>query len=525
MQVNAMRKLLSISLILLSGLAQATTMNWIQSVGGDYTNAANWGGAVPGSNDLAYFALDASYSVALTANVITNNAMEIDGHIETVNLNLNSNTLVLVSAGTAFAQSTSRYNPQTNTVTIRNGTILMPNNASTAIGAGYNVSSNTIATLIFSNVTLNAAAFDLAWVNGGGVGRVTWNLYNSEVTLQNFALGWTRGGPSPGTGNVLVNASTLTVTNEIVVADYGNGLTCNLTVTNGTINALGGIFLGINGIPGPAPVIGNLNILENGQVYAGGVGVQLGYTAYGNVFLSGPNALLESGAIALNYHAGHCSLTNNGGVLQFTNASPTITPGAFGNFMITNGTVSFRGITNADVKCNQSGKALDSTNKVAFYGTNTFMLNAATNTTTQQAYTFSSNYGATNWSGLILTNGAMWRGGDIVITNGTLAGAGVISNNVTMQSGATVNANTNGQYFLCASNITLGGTCTLPNGYTPSGSGVIVFSNTVGTISGNFSSVPAGVSAQVNAHAVVLTTASATTPYNYALWQLMLLQK
>ena len=473
-----MKKLLIIAIVFLVGLSQAATIQWSSTTGGDYTNGANWtGGVVPGTNDVASFNLDASYSLALTANVITNSALEFNGNIETVSLNLNSNTLVLVSAGAAYAQSTSRYVVQTNTVTISNGTILMPNNGSTAIGAGYLVSSNTIATLIFSNVTLNAAAFNLAWVNGGGVGRVTWNLYNSEVTLQNFALGWTRGGPSPGTGNVLVNASTLTVTNEIVVADYGNGLTCNLTVTNGTINALGGIFLGINGIPGPAPVIGNLNILENGQVYAGGVGVQLGYTAYGNVFLSGPNALLESGTIALNYYTGHCSLTNNGGVLQFTNASPTITPGAFGNFMITNGTVSFRGITNADVKCNQSGKALDSTNKVAFYGNNTFMLNAATNATTGQAYTFSSFYGTTNWANLFMVNGSTrYRGSATDTLIFDVTASHIISNTaaqidlVYTNSGAFVSYNSSVTF---SSNATFNGTVSLSSNVLSS-SGVLV---------------------------------------------------
>ncbi len=47
------------------GSAQAANRSWTQSAGGDYTNAANWGGTVPGSNDLAIFGLDASYAVAL----------------------------------------------------------------------------------------------------------------------------------------------------------------------------------------------------------------------------------------------------------------------------------------------------------------------------------------------------------------------------------------------------------------------------------------------------------------------------
>ena len=205
---------------------------WSNASGGNYTNAANWGGTVPGPNDVASFNLDASYPVALTANVITNSGLEFNGNIETVNLNLNSNTLVLVSAGSAFGQSTIRSAVQTNTVVISNGTILMPNNTATYISASYLVSANTIATLTFSNMTFNANVFGVDYdFNQNHAGVATWTLYNSTVTLGKLVLAGTGGRDDIiCTGNILVGGgSTLTVTNEIVVGSYGIP-TGNITV-------------------------------------------------------------------------------------------------------------------------------------------------------------------------------------------------------------------------------------------------------------------------------------------------------
>ena len=428
-------------LAMAAGSAQAANKTWSNGAGGDYTNAANWTGGVPGSNDLAYFALDASYSVALTANVITNNAMEIDGHIETVNLNLNSNTLVLVSAGSSFKQSASGFGSvQTNTVTIRNGTLLMPNNDSTYISANYLESSNSVSMLTFSNLRFNANTFGVAYGFGGAhAGAATWNMYDSTVTLGTLKIAGTEGYDGViCSGNILVGGgSTLTVTNEVIVGNYGIP-TGNITVSNGTFNALGGILLGDNG----APAIGNLNIVGNGQVYAGGVGVQLAYGTYGNVSLNGPNALLEANTIAYSLYTGHVSLTNNGGVLQFTSALPVITPINFGDFIITNGTVSFRAITNADVKCNQSGKPLSYLTKFKWTGTNAFRLNNATNLNSGQGYSFYDSGTPRNFVRLELLNGSMYRGGTVYFTDGgslyLSGGASTISQDLSVDVNATV---------------------------------------------------------------------------------------
>ena len=383
----------------------------------------------------------------------------------------------------------------TSTMVVANGTINLSNGYFTACSA-----AGSKGTYLQTGGTVNEYGGARTYLSGNAANQ--WSTF------------WLAG-----TNNPQFNAQDYTY-----LASGGTNCYAELGVSNGTFRTTGRIVLA--NTPG---TVAHMYALNGGQIIQGGSGLTVGSAGATGTVLVTDGGLLECGSSGNNVTCGAQAQNTiyilSNGIWQFPYYSPSITPGIYGNIAVSNATISFRAINNADVLCNQSGKALDSTNKVAFYGNNTFMLNAATNATTGQAYTFSTAYGATNWAGLILTNNAMWRGGDIVITNGTLAGAGVISNNVTMQSGSTVNANTNGQYFLCASNITLGGTCTLPNGYTPSGSGVIVFSNTVGTISGNFSSVPAGVSAQVNAHSVVLTAASATTPYNYALWQLMLLQK
>ena len=132
------------------------------------------------------------------------------------------------------------------------------------------------------------------------------------------------------------------------------------------------------------------------------------------------------------------SVSNSGGIFQFAFAAPNITPGAFGNVVVTNGTISFRNIANADVKGNWTGTLTN----ILFQGNNTFRLDAATNVnSSSQAYTFAAGLGATNYVNLELLNGSTYRGGNVTIgAGGSLAvrgGVATVSSNLTFQSGGT----------------------------------------------------------------------------------------
>ena len=136
-------------------------------------------------------------------------------------------------------------------------------------------------------------------------------------------------------------------------------------------------------------------------------------------------------------------MTNNGGILQFTNASVAVTPNNLGDFIITNGTVSFRAITNADVTCNQSGKSLAYNSKMLWTGTsNKFRLNNASNSMAiNQTYTFAPGI-ATNFARLELLNGSTYRNGSVTIgAGGSLylsGGASTVSGVVTGAPSSTI---------------------------------------------------------------------------------------
>jgi hypothetical protein len=226
------------------------------------------------------------------------------------------------------------------------------------------------------------------------------------------------------------------------------------------------------------------------------------------------------------------TVTNAGGIYQFISATPSLTTTTTNNFFINCGTLSFRGITTADVLCNQSGKPFDSASKMAWVagGANTFRLNNATNTTTGQAYTFSTAYGATNFARLDLVNGSMYRTNVTLGAGGSLyvaGGPGTISGVLTAQdSSATIEidlSNTNAYGLLVVTtNVYLNGCkLKLDLGTSPTLlSPIMVISNTsTAPISGSFAGgatqvVPingTNYSVSVNTHggggnAVVITT-------------------
>jgi autotransporter family porin len=145
-------------------------------------------------------------------------------------------------------------------------------------------------------------------------------------------------------------------------------------------------------------------------------------------------------------------ITNWGGVFQFAGGidANQMVNGTAGSIVITNGTVSFRAVTTADVFCNQGGQPLDSTNKLVWLGDNTFRLNSATNVA-GQTYTFQTG-SSTNFAGLSLINGSRYRGNVTVGTGGTLSfsdGPETMAGNLTMQSGGTM------AWSLASSNDTL----------------------------------------------------------------------
>ena len=455
------------------GRAQAAVYTWSNAAGGDYTNAANWGGSVPGPSDSAQFNKTNAYTVNLSCNY-TNNDLRFESSAGNLTFNFNSNSLTL--DGTYFGWLQMYQTLGTNTVNMNNGTIYLPTNTITWIGACGQAYQNSMTTLVFSNMTLIGRTFGVASADGLWLNQsVTWNAYNSTISLVNFGIASSGGHTdTTTTATALIGqGSTLSVTNGFAVGQSCYASVGNLNISNGTLFAFGGLTLGVD-----YNNVGNMNISGNGQAYVGGT-IQFGrgnstsnLIANGHILIDGPNALLEANTLNRYYVYSIGTVTNNGGILQYTSATPYQAPQnplAFGTLVVTNGTTSLRAITNADVFCNQSGKPLDSAVKMLWTGTsNKFRLNNASNSMAiNQTYTFAPGT-ATNFARLEMLNSSTYRNGSVTIgAGGSLylsSGASTISSVLTAAPSSTIEfdlSNTNAPgCLLSTTNVYLNG-CTL----------------------------------------------------------------
>jgi len=124
--------------------------------------------------------------------------------------------------------------------------------------------------------------------------------------------------------------------------------------------------------------------------------------------------------------------TNSGGILQFTNAAPTLTiSGTGAGIIITNGTLAYRGVSAVDLLANAGGAG--TVGAFTWQGVNTLRLNNSTSTTAS-AYTFANNLGAKNYAGLELINGTN-RLSNALTLDGSHGGTLLLSNTTAVVTG------------------------------------------------------------------------------------------
>lgn len=609
-----MRKLIVIVLLAgLVGLANAVTSSWTNSVGGDYTNAANWSAGVAGYTTGAVFStvVGQNYTVDVTVASLTNAGIVFQpssASPTTLTLNLHTNTITT----TGFLNISGSAG--TNTLIVNNG--ILVGELLTSVSAGY----TTVLTI--TNATLNLSGYDyIGYSDTGGTNYVNvyaggcLNSISTRIALEVFSI---------GNANLLIdgsNARVISISSIDVPAGYA-GSTASVAIRNGLLQ-VGLINLGTDGanLHGLLTMTGGTNTVS-GTIGIGGNGA--GFTnTWGEYYMSGPNypittcgTLLMNGLAGTNnwaklsvsngfFHATGAADTvmntvqpgssaqvivsggnstmqldgitsvggyqatstvvianggtfeantltvaattssntvyvvNNGGIYQYSSASPTLTPGTFGNISLTNGTISFRAITNADVQCNQSSGTLDSTAKLSFSGVNYFMLNNATNKAgTGQAYTFGTASGtATNWQALYMVNnqtGYRDNGagtnlltidttGAHICSNTTASVAMVYTNKgslVIYNSGLSLSGNASiagTTTMTLQSPVTVGGNLAVGGSLTVSGAnatnGAVLFS-CAGTRSGTFAttSVPGGLQVNYSSTQVTLGTSGGVTP-------------
>ena len=136
-------------------------------------------------------------------------------------------------------------------------------------------------------------------------------------------------------------------------------------------------------------------------------------------------------------------VTNHGGVFQFATATPVINfDPAKADVVMTNATLSFRDIADADVLSSQDASRFG---KFMWQGANVFRLDNAMNIDdASQAYTFAATGDARNYAGLELFNGATYRGAAVGVgAGGTLRVSGTgnaVGASLTLAAGASFSA-------------------------------------------------------------------------------------
>lgn len=342
-------------------------------------------------------------------------------------------TLVLLTGG----DNSLGRGPSGNWLTVSNGAVVSNTHSSAALTLGASgTPSNNRALITGSNSQ---------WISTG-VNETKVGMY--------------------GQGNSLTIADGAFMSARLTLISDQAGSSDNLV----TVADRGSILTNFNSVTvGAAGANGRLVVSNGGAVYAGNtasdaVGAGRSAGGSGSILVTGAESLLSTpGGVAVGSNGtlngyGHLlvadggivqatrlesgydgtgTISNRGGVFQFTTATPTISPLTAGSIVVTNGVIGFRAIHDAPV--NLGGTSL--TNLV-FQGDNSFRLNAATNAAGLASYTFDSvaNTGqATNYQRLILTGkNPSWRstaltlgaGGELVATNTAGASIGAALTNL-----------------------------------------------------------------------------------------------
>lgn len=458
----------------LASPANAATCSWNTTVAdpapADFTNTANWVGAsVPGANDTALFTNKHTGRVRIKWSIPVSTAEAVVDYPQNFSGSHGlflSNTIWTVSSRLALWPTTT---VRTNSLYMQFGTLDVTNGARNAV---FEVGSGIgLAQLQILGGTINVDC--LSVTNTGGIIGVGTTSKIDGGTLAVFA------GSAIISTNLNSNFDVGSVTNATLSYLGGSNL---LRIASGRgLNVMRGSTLSVSG-PGTLLVIdrpicasyvgiGNKVLVEKGATLTAWPGLTVGDGAgsiAGMVPLAraaGAVLVADGGVLRANILTtgtnGFGTVTVSNAVLEFSTAAPSIILKTPGSFVMTNGTVSFLGTNNVDVKGNWTA----SLTNITFQGSNTFRLNASINlNAASQAYTFGAG-GATNYTRLELLNGAVYQGGPVTIgAGGSLAvpeGVGTVASNLTFQSAGSceiwIGATGSSSRVIAGRDVSLGG--------------------------------------------------------------------
>ena len=516
---------------ILAGATWLTTNNlWVGTTSGSSPTLSltNGGTAWVGGTLTAGNVAGSTGTVKLAnGQLVVSNNMAL-GLVGVGNMTLSGGTLTVVGneriGGNSGGTGTLTINGGTNTIRSKatgdgmqigyqgggTGTVNMAGGALNLVGVSQEwmiIGNLGFGTL---NTSGGSSAFDRVLVGNGSGSVGTWNISGGTTTVNRVDVEVGTGGAA-GTVSLSGGRLVVTATHPIYVGVAG---------TNNNFNISGGeLSADTFNVGWSAGAAGKLTITGGSNVFSGYLKVGSGAGGTGTVAMSGgylstPSVYLGTNATSLGAgrfvlsSGGILETTNlvsglngsgvftnqNGGVLQFTTAAPTITTNAVNSIVVTNAVISYRGVAAADIANSQVAN-------ITFQGNNAFQLNAATNATGLASYTFDSvanTANPANYQELILTGvNPLWQsaalkigsGGQLLVTNATGASMGavvtnlgaisVVNNAITWKSNVVVSG---GSY------LSMGGTNTFSSGLLVTGGGVLGvdgFSQVLGTVTNN----------------------------------------
>jgi T5SS/PEP-CTERM-associated repeat protein len=359
------------------------------------------------------------------------------GRYSTGNQLVISNGGVVTNGGTAYLGATAASSSNNTALVTGSGSVW--SNASLIVGSasGNNLLTVTDSGRVYaSDITVgnSAAAIgnQLLVTNGGSVsvtGGIT--LAPNGITAADGLLKIVGSGSAVTAGSLVVGAGG--PGNQMIIEQGGSLSSGAGVVRIGNQAAASNSLVTVTGAGsvwsnGSSIVVGNvannnrLVVTDGGAVYAPYFTAGES-TGTGNSILVTDRGLLDT--TLLSASAGN-TISNIGGIYQFTTPTPGITAG---RVLVTNGTVSFRGIIHAP-----TGPLAN----LSYQGDNTFRLNNASNTSVT-TYTFDSiahTSNPSNYQRLVLMNGARWQSTTLRIgSGGALEGAGVVASTVVTNAG------------------------------------------------------------------------------------------